>query len=109
MDPTFDLEYMDHDRVDANTGVEYGSSGSWADYSEEVEVYDGAGKLWGVGKTFMDQFNEDEYAAEREQNRYFPFTSKPDWEMALFILWSDLSMADIDKYLNLEFVSSSVL
>ncbi|KAG1726239.1 hypothetical protein EDB19DRAFT_1833533 [Suillus lakei] len=105
MDPTFDPEYMDHG-VDADTGVEYGSSGSQADYGEEVEVYGGAGKTWGVGKTFMDQFNEDEYAAEREQSRYFPFTSKPDWEMALFILRSDLSMADIDEYLNLKFTKT---
>ncbi|KIK35753.1 hypothetical protein CY34DRAFT_95542, partial [Suillus luteus UH-Slu-Lm8-n1] len=37
------------------------------------------------GKTFMDQFNKDEYAAEREQNKYFPFANKPDWEMALYI------------------------
>lgn len=62
---------MDHG-VDANNGAKYGSSGSWADYGDEVEVYDSAGKMWGVGKTFMDQFNEDEYAAEREQNQYFP-------------------------------------
>ncbi|KAG1870221.1 hypothetical protein DFJ58DRAFT_723118 [Suillus subalutaceus] len=104
-DPTFDPEYMDHG-VDADTGAEYGSSGSQADYGEEVEFYDGAGKTWGVGKTFMDQFNEDEYAAEREQNQYFPFASKPDWEMASYILRSDLSMAEIDKYLNLEFTKT---
>ncbi|KAG2344282.1 hypothetical protein BDR05DRAFT_860035, partial [Suillus weaverae] len=64
---------------------------------------------WGVGKTFMDQFNEDEYAAEREQNQYFPFASKPDWEMASYILRSDLSMAEIDKYLNLEFMRRAEL
>ncbi|KAG2737289.1 hypothetical protein P692DRAFT_20762125, partial [Suillus brevipes Sb2] len=104
-DPTFDPEYMDHG-VDADTGAEYGSSGSQADYGEEVEFYDGAGKTWGVGKTFMDQFNEDEYAAEREQNQYFPFASKPDWEMASYILRSDLSMAEIDEYLNLEFTKT---
>ncbi|KAG1852820.1 hypothetical protein DFJ58DRAFT_661084 [Suillus subalutaceus] len=96
---------MDHG-VDADTGAEYGSSGSQADYGEEVEFYDGAGKTWGVGKTFMDQFNEDEYAAEREQNQYFPFASKPDWEMASYILRSDLSMAEINEYLNLEFTKT---
>ncbi|KAG2750887.1 hypothetical protein P692DRAFT_201710227 [Suillus brevipes Sb2] len=62
--------------------------------------------MWGVGKTFMDQFNEDEYAAEREQNQYFPFASKPDWEMASYILRSDLSMAEIDEYLNLKFTKT---
>ncbi|KAG0701310.1 hypothetical protein DFH29DRAFT_876015 [Suillus ampliporus] len=52
----------------------------------------------------MDQFSENEYAAEREQNQYFPFASKLDWETPSFILQSDLSMADIDEYLNLEFL-----
>ncbi|KAG1833676.1 hypothetical protein DFJ58DRAFT_736005 [Suillus subalutaceus] len=44
--------------------------------------------------------------AEREQNQYFPFASKPDWEMASYILRSDLSMAEIDEYLNLEFTKT---
>ncbi|KAG2078401.1 hypothetical protein BDR04DRAFT_940504, partial [Suillus decipiens] len=46
----------------------------------------------------------DKYAEERVNNPYFPFAGKPDWEMAAFLLWSDLSMADIDEYLKLEFV-----
>ncbi|KAG2139783.1 hypothetical protein DEU56DRAFT_693238, partial [Suillus clintonianus] len=58
---------------------------------------------YGVGMTFMKTFNSDEYAAERVDNPYFPFTSKPDWEMAAFLLRSELSMADIDQYLHLEF------
>ncbi|KAG1744029.1 uncharacterized protein EDB91DRAFT_1050733 [Suillus paluster] len=57
----------------------------------------------------MNQFSKDEYAAEREKNQYFPFTSKLDWEMASFILRSDLSMADIDEYLNLKFVRCAEL
>jgi hypothetical protein len=51
---------------------------------------------------------DDEYAAERARNPYFPFACKPDWETAAFLLRSDLSMVDIDEYLNLEFVSSSI-
>ncbi|KAG1856135.1 hypothetical protein F4604DRAFT_1590413 [Suillus subluteus] len=76
------------------------------DANIEAEVFDGAGKTWGIGQTFMDQFSEDEYAAERKENRYWPFASEPDWGMALFLLQSNLSMADIDDYLNLEFTKT---
>ncbi|KAG2359047.1 hypothetical protein BDR07DRAFT_1488706 [Suillus spraguei] len=69
------MEHVFDADIEAEGGVQ-------ADYGEEVEVFDSAGKTWGIGQTFMDQFN---------------------WEMALFLLWSNLSMADIDKYLNLEF------
>ncbi|KAG1884411.1 hypothetical protein F4604DRAFT_1919615 [Suillus subluteus] len=82
---------------------EDGDAGVEADYGKEEKVYDGAVKIYGVGMTFMKNFNSDEYAAERVDNPYFPFASKPDWEMAAFLLRSELSMVDIDKYLRLEF------
>ncbi|KAG2032590.1 hypothetical protein BDR03DRAFT_1015117 [Suillus americanus] len=109
MDLTLDLEFsMDLEHVfDANIKAEPEGS-LQADYGEEVEVFDGAGKRWGIGQTFMDQFSENEYVAERKENPHWPFASEPDWEMALFLLQSNLSMADIYKYLKLEFVSSSV-
>ncbi|KAG1902914.1 uncharacterized protein F5891DRAFT_1186057 [Suillus fuscotomentosus] len=50
----------------------------------------------------MKQFESDTYAEERMSNPYFPFAGKPDWEMAAFLLQSDLSMADIDEFLKLE-------
>ncbi|KAG1827385.1 uncharacterized protein BJ212DRAFT_1474541 [Suillus subaureus] len=54
----------------------------------------------------MDQFSENKCAVERKENQYWPFASKPDWEMALFLLWSNLSMVDIDEYLKLEFTKT---
>lgn len=84
---------MDLDHViDANSEAEHESLGLQADYGPEVEVFDGAGKTWGIGQTFMDQFSEDEYAVERKKNQYFPFTSEPDWKTASFLLQSNLSM-----------------
>ncbi|KAG0696601.1 hypothetical protein DFH29DRAFT_879270 [Suillus ampliporus] len=91
---------------DIDTDVEMGGPSDDRNPDSQVEVYSDADKTWGIGKTFMNQFNEDEYAVERAQNRYFPFTSKPDWETAAFLLLSDLSMVDIDEYLNLEFTKT---
>ncbi|KAG1858322.1 hypothetical protein C8R48DRAFT_775269 [Suillus tomentosus] len=96
---------MDMD-VDMDMGADIGvyedeHAGVEAGYEEEV--YDGAAKTYGIGTTFMKTFNFDEYAVERIDNPYFPFTSKPDWEMAAFLLRSEFSMTDIDKYLHLEF------
>ncbi|KAG2084572.1 uncharacterized protein F5147DRAFT_782430 [Suillus discolor] len=89
----------DHPRPeDGDTGVK-------ADDREEVVVYAGMAKTWGRGTTFIKLFESDTYTEERASNPYFPFTGKQDWEMAAFLLQSDLSMADIDEFLKLEFVS----
>ncbi|KAG1790730.1 uncharacterized protein HD556DRAFT_1310498 [Suillus plorans] len=90
MDMDVDIDMYE----DEHAGVEAGY---------EEEVYDGAAKTYGIGMTFMKTFDSDEYAAERMDNPYFPFASKPDREMAVFLLQSELSMTDIDKYLYLEF------
>jgi len=83
-----------------NSGVDTDAEMGGPNPDPQVEVYSGAGKTWGIGKTFMNQFDEDEYAAERARNPYFPFACKPDWETAAFLLRSDLSMVNIDEYLE---------
>ncbi|KAG1783205.1 hypothetical protein EV702DRAFT_1191636 [Suillus placidus] len=85
-------------------GLEDGNAIVEASDGEEVVLYVGAAKTWGRGTTFMKQFKSDKYTEERVNNPYFPFAGKPDWEMAAFILQLDLSMADIDEYLELEFL-----
>ncbi|KAG1799139.1 uncharacterized protein BJ212DRAFT_1305591 [Suillus subaureus] len=89
--------------MDDGPGPEHEGTVVEADDREEVVLYFGAAKTWGRGTTFMKQFESNKYAEERASNPYFPFTSKPDWEMAAFLLQSDLSMSDIDEYLKLEF------
>lgn len=83
------------------------------DYEEQVtskatvftEEYEGAGALFGNGTTFMNQFDLDTYASEHQENTYYPFASKDEWELASFLLGSDLSMAAITKFLSLKLVS----
>lgn len=69
------------------------------------EDYPGAAKIYGTGPTFMDIFNSDVHSAERKIQLYYPFASKEEWELASFLLRSDLSMKSIDKFLKLELVS----
>jgi len=106
MDVTFEDTASVDCGIDADIQMGGHHHGSEASFGEEVEVYDGAALTWGIRETFMNQLDMDQYGTERAQNRYFPFASKPDWETAAFLLRSGLSMAGIDEYLNLEFVSS---
>lgn len=69
-----------------------------------IEEYEGAGASFGHGTTFMDHFDQDIHASERQHNVYYPFVSKDEWELASFLLGSDLSMADITKFLSLKLV-----
>lgn len=71
-----------------------------------VEEFDSASETYGRGSTFMDDFDCDNHASERIDNIYYPFTSRNEWELASFLLQSDLSMASINKFLSLALVSS---
>ena len=93
---------------DTDIKMAAGSSGSFKNvvgcpYCEEFAH---AENTWGAGKTFMDTFDLDDYADERQENLYYPFASKEDWEMAAFLLRSGLSMALIDDFLSLQLVST---
>ena len=57
----------------------------------------------------MDEFEDDEHAAMREDNLYYPWASRPEWELASFLLCSSLSMAAIDQFLSLDLVSESLI
>ena len=71
-----------------------------------TEVYPNAGQtLSEKGQTFLNIFDEDEYAEARMENLYYPFASQQEWELASFLLQSDLSVAAIDRFLRLELVS----
>lgn len=66
--------------------------------------FPGAGKVVSWGATYLDNFNDDRFSEERKENLYYPFSSRPEWEMASFLLNSSLSMQEIDHYLQLELV-----
>jgi hypothetical protein len=90
------------------TCVEHDKSGEcdWGtDDGVFIEEYEGSADEYGTGTTFMEEFDRDQYAGERVENLYYPFASRDEWELAAFLLRSDLSMASIDSLLSLNLVS----
>jgi hypothetical protein len=71
------------------------------DSGEIEEVFNGAAQILGADKTFMDQFNADPHAVHRQDNLYYPFTSREEWELASFLLRSGMAMSSIDEFLAL--------
>ena len=47
-------------------------------FASSVEEFPGAGCTFGRGKSFLEDFDSDPYAAERRMNLYYPFTSKEE-------------------------------
>ena len=72
--------------------------------SFHTESFLESSKIFGNGETYLDLFDEDEYADARQTNLYYPFASQPEWELASFLLKSDLSRVAIDQFLKLQFV-----
>ena len=58
-----------------------------------VEEFEGAAKKYGRRTIFLTEFDHDKFNSERVENICYPFRSKADWELALLLLCSDLSMA----------------
>jgi hypothetical protein len=74
-----------------------------------VEEYPGAAKIVSqTGTTFMDDFDADIHAGERQKNIFYPFASRDEWQIASYLLRSGLSMSAIDDFLSLELVSCTV-
>jgi hypothetical protein len=86
--------FMDCDTMDDGAGGRF------------VQEYNGAARTFGPGTTFMQQFECDEFAEERTQNLFYPFASRAEWELAAFLLRSDLSLAALDMFLSLDLVSA---
>ncbi|KAJ7807710.1 hypothetical protein B0H13DRAFT_2243903 [Mycena leptocephala] len=70
-----------------------------------VEYYKGAAKTYGRADTFMDIFRQDKYAKDRENNVYYPFASADEWELASYIIRSNMTVAATDEFLKLRLVS----
>jgi hypothetical protein len=68
------------------------------------EEFIGAAEIYDRGLTFMDEFNGHAHACHRKNNTFYPFASQQDWKLALFLLSSGMSMAQIDQSLGLELV-----
>ena len=75
-----------------------------------VAVYfSGAGLVYKIGATFINQFDADLYSTYQQINVFYPFSDLNDWQMANFLLTSKLSMSAVDKFLSLEVVSNASL
>lgn len=61
--------------------------------------------FFGSGPTFMDRFDTDSQAGQRQENLYYPFLSREEWSLASWLLCSGLSMRAIDDFLALPIVS----
>ena len=102
--PELELEDMEDTFMDCDAMDNGAGSGA-----RFVQEYDGAAQTFGQGTTFMQQFECDEFAEDRTQNLYYPFASRAEWELAAFLLRSDLSLAALDKFLSLNIVSALAL
>ncbi|KAF8546109.1 hypothetical protein OG21DRAFT_1528045, partial [Imleria badia] len=67
-----------------------------------VETFEGCTETFPGGKTFMDNFREDQYTEQRWENLYFPFASQVEWSFASWLLCSHLSMTAINSLLSLD-------
>ena len=101
IDPAMDLNdsFMEEDNEE-----HVWSSGDGGGFF--IEEFDGAAKGYGCGKTFMMEFDNDRFSNEHNDNLYYPFASRDEWELASFLLRSNLSMAAIDRFLLLKLVRS---
>lgn len=75
-------------------------------YQGAVEQFPGAASIFlRQPNSFLERFDRDRFSQERRSNLYYPFASRADWEMGLWLTRSGLSMAAIDSLLSLELVS----
>ena len=57
---------------------------------------------FGCGRDIFKRIRlSDTYSEVRSQNRFYPFSSKKDWEMASWLSRSGLSGAEVNEYLRL--------
>ncbi len=56
----------------------------------------------------MQEIDEDDSTPETKDNIYHPFTSKQDFEMAAWLSRSNVTMSQIDDFLKLPYVCSTL-
>ncbi len=67
--------------------------------------YSDAGETSERGKTLFEAIHEERVKAGVEENPWAPFKDKDEWSLALWLMRSGLSQANVDRYLKLEIVS----
>ncbi|KAH7918561.1 hypothetical protein BV22DRAFT_1024408 [Leucogyrophana mollusca] len=105
----FKADEMDPGGHDGDMDKGAGESQREVGHGEEIEWFEGVGKTFGVGETFMDSFDGDLHAGERGDNLFYPFASGDEWEKAAWLVRSGLSMSKIDEYLSLRMTKTNPL
>ena len=73
------------------------------------EYHPQAGRTFGIGRNLFDQIKYgDMHSERRSRNRYYPFSTKEDWETASWLCRCDLSRAEVDEYLHQNSVRCSL-
>lgn len=69
------------------------------------DVFPGAGSVISTGEPpfAMSAMEQD----RKNKNRYYPFSGPDDWELAVWLHESKLSMSQIDKFLHLNYVCAA--
>ncbi|KAI6034749.1 hypothetical protein BKA83DRAFT_4043508 [Pisolithus microcarpus] len=101
MDDHFDGPNADYDIPEIGEGVEVFAPTTYAGHFCRGEHFEGAAIVYGIGDTFLRRFDMDRHTFHRQTNMYYPFANFGDWEMANFLLQSNLSMREVDNYLSL--------
>lgn len=83
----------------------HGSTSS--NLTDTTQTFPSAGRTYGIGQTFMNNFEADQYAHHRKSNLYYPFASRAEWQLGSWLLQSELSMRAIDEFMHLDLVSLS--
>ena len=106
-DPTIESDFLPLTAINSlttNSTMDIDSASSDSPFFRET--FPGAAQTFGRAASFMDVFDADVHADKRKQYPYYPFASKGEWQLASFLLCSDLSMGVINKFLKLELVSN---
>lgn len=72
-----------------------------------VEFHPTPGRTFGHALNIFENIHiNDDFAALRKENRYYPFSCKLEWGLVMWLSQSRLSMSELDKFLQLPYVSS---
>lgn len=71
-----------------------------------TETFPGAGATKGRGQSFMDGFDADQFADQRQSNPFYPFAKESEWQTSSWLLRSGISTRAIDEFFTLPIVSS---
>jgi hypothetical protein len=108
-DPTGSNNNIDESALDMPAGNNDGREQSVVEgimeWGQAVEYCPNVSRVHAGGMTFIDGFDQDSHTHQRIEVPWYPFASQKDWEVAYWLMRTNLSMSEIDEYLSLNLVS----